>query len=148
RVAFAQATILENVGLLAGGPAEVAADEAADGPAHGQAGTAEVQEMLLRLVRGGENRALLGERVLAVRCDTEQALARMETRSGVAPLCLAVPLELGLHGFGHPPAVSKAELREYGTSGRETEVLDEILAQKPHRDRVQEQRALSGEADY
>ena len=32
--------------------------------------------------------------------------------------------------------------------GREAEVLDEVLPQQSHRDRVEEERALSGEPDH
>ena len=38
--------------------------------------------------------------------------------------------------FGHPPAVREPELREHGAGGRSAEVLDQVLAQEPHRDRV------------
>ena len=67
RVAFAQAAILEDIDLLPRGVAEVAAHEAANGPAHARIGATEVQEMLLRLVGREEHRSLLGERVFAAR---------------------------------------------------------------------------------
>ena len=59
-----------------------------------------------------------------------------------------VPLEFGLHGLGHAPAVGEAELGEHGAGGGQAEVLDQVLAQKSHRHGVEKQRALSGEADH
>jgi len=38
-------------------------------------------------------------------------------------------------------------LGEHGAGRGEAKVLGEVLAKDPHRDRVEEQRALSGEAD-
>jgi hypothetical protein len=64
------------------------------------------------------------------------------------PLLLAVPLELRLHGFGQAPPVGEAKLGEHGSSGREAEVLDQVLPQEPHRHRVDQERPLPGEADH
>ena len=72
----------------------------------------------------------------------------MDAGARAAPVLVAVPLELGLHGLGHAPAVGEAELGEHGAGGGEAEVLDEVLAQEPHRHRVEEERALPGEADH
>ena len=43
--------------------------------------------------------------------------------------------------------MSEAELGQYCSGGGEAKVLDQVLPQKTHRDRVQQQRALSREAD-
>src|SRR3954467_9609884 len=102
-VALARAAVFENVDLLASGPTDVAAGEAADRPAHGRIGAAEVQQMLLRLVGGKQHRASLGERV-ASRLDMEKAFEGVDAGAGVAPVLVAVPLELGLHRLGHAPA--------------------------------------------
>ena len=65
-----------------------------------------------------------------------------------APVLFAVPLELGLHGLGHAPAVGEAELGEHRAGGGEAEVLHEVLAQQAHGHRVEQERALPGEADH
>ncbi len=145
RVALAHAAILEDVDLFAGGPADVAAGEAADGPAHRHVGAAEMQEVLLRLVGGDEHRALLGQRALAPRLHAEEALEGVDAGAGAPPVLVAVPLELGLHRLGHAPAVGEPELGEHGARGGEAEVLDEVVAQEPHRDGVEQERALPGE---
>ena len=72
----------------------------------------------------------------------------MDAGARAAPVLVAVPLELGLHRLGHAPAVGEAELGEHGAGGGEAEVLDQVLAQEPHRHRVEEERALAGEADH
>src|ERR1035437_3780071 len=72
----------------------------------------------------------------------------MDARPCMQPILVAIPLKFGLHRFGHPPTMGKTELGEYGTGGIHAKVLDEILAQKPHRNRIEQQRSLSGEADY
>jgi hypothetical protein len=41
--------------------------------------------------------------------------------------------------------VGETELGEHRTGGGQAEVLDEILPQEPHRDRVEQERALLGE---
>ena len=64
------------------------------------------------------------------------------------PLFVASPVELRLHRLRHAPAVREAELREHGAGGGEAEVLDQVLAQQAHRHRVEQQRALPGEADH
>ena len=148
RVALAHAAVLEDVDLLADAAADVAAGEPADGPAHRRVGATEVQEVLLRLVGGDEHHALLGERSLAAGLDAEQALERVDAGARAPPVVVAVPLELGLHRLGHAPAVREAELGEHGARGGEAEVLDQVLAQQPHRHRVEQERALPGEADH
>ena len=47
------------------------------------------------------------------------------TGARAAPVLVGVPLELGLHGLGHPPSVGEAELGEDSAGGREAEILDE-----------------------
>jgi hypothetical protein len=64
------------------------------------------------------------------------------------PFLAAVPLEFGLHGLGHAPTVGEAELGQHGARGGHAEVLDEVLAQKSHRHRIEQQRSLSGEANH
>ena len=92
--------------------------------------------------------ALLGERALASRLHAKEAFERVDAGARAPPVLVAVPLELGLHGLGHAPAVGEAELGEHGAGGGQAEVLDEVLAQEPHRHRVEQERALSGEADH
>jgi hypothetical protein len=133
RVALAHAAILENVDLLASGSAEVAAGEAADGPAHRRIGAAEMQEVLLRLVAGDQHHALLGEGALASRLDPEEALQGVDAGAREAPVLVAGPFELGPHRLGHAPTVGEAELGKDRAGSREAEVLDQVLAQKPHR---------------
>src|SRR4029079_16890328 len=67
RVALAHAAIFEDVDLFTGGPTEIAGDEAADRPAHRCIRAAEVQQVLLRLVRSHKHRALLRKRVVTAR---------------------------------------------------------------------------------
>jgi len=146
-IALANAAVFEDVDLLAVAPAVVAAGEAANGPAGRLIGAAEVQEMLLRLVRGEDHHSLLRVESLASRLDAEKAFKGVEARARAAPVVAGVPLELGLHRLGHPPSVGEAELGEHDTGGREAEILDEVLSQEPHRDRVDKERSLPGEAD-
>ena len=82
------------------------------------------------------------------RLDAEQAFERVDAGARAPPVVVAVPLELRLHRLGHAPAVREAELGEHGAGGGEAEVLDEVLAQQAHRHRVEQQRALPGEADH
>ena len=91
RVALAHAAIFEDIDLLAGGPAEVAAGQPADGPAHGRVGATEMQEVLFRLVGGDQHHALLGQRVLASRLDAEQAFEGVDARARAAPVFVARP---------------------------------------------------------
>jgi hypothetical protein len=44
--------------------------------------------------------------------------------------------------------VGEAELGEHRARGDQAEVLDQVLAQQPHRHRVEEKRTLPGELDY
>ncbi len=115
----------------------------------GHVGATEVQQVLLGLVGGDEHRRppwTSGSVLPGL--DAEEALERVDARARAPPVLVAVPLELGLHRLGHAPAVREAELGEHGARGREAEVLDEVLAQQPHRDGVEQQRALPGEADH
>ena len=107
-----------------------------------------MQEVLLGLVGGDEHHPLLGERSLASGLDAKEAFEGVDARAGAEPVLVAVPLELRLHRLGHAPAVGEAELGEHGARGGEAEVLDQVLAQESHRHRVEEQRALPGEADH
>ncbi len=119
----------------------------ADRPAHGDVGPTEVEEMLLRLVRSDEHRSLLAERVATARLDAEESLERVDAEPCAQPLLVAVPGELLAHRFGHPPSVGEPELREHGARRGQPEVLDQVLPQEPHRDRVEQERALSREAN-
>jgi len=146
-VALADAAVLQDVDLVAGAAAAVAALQAADGPADRHVGAAEVQQVLLRLVGGAEQQALLGEGALAPRLDPEEPFQRVEAGARPGPVLVGVPLELGPQGLGHAPAVREAELGQDGAGGGEAEVLDQVLSQEPHGHRVDEERALPGEAD-
>src|SRR5690606_39163627 len=148
RIALAHAAVFEDVDVLAFASAFVAADEATNSPACRHIRAAEVQEMLLRFVGGDEHHALLGERFLASRLNAKKAFEGVDAEARAAPVLVAVPFELGLHGFSHAPTVGEAELGEHGAGGREAEVLYEVLSQEPHGDRVDEERALSGEPDH
>ena len=106
---FAQTAIFEDVDLLAGGVADVAAHEAADGPAHGRIGATEVQEMLLRLVGCEQHRPLLGERVLTSRLGAEEPLEGVDAGAGATPFLVARPLEL-LSAWP-PPCASRGRSR-------------------------------------
>src|SRR5882672_7438349 len=76
------------------------------------------------------------------------ALEGVNARAGASPFVVALPRELGAHGLGHAPAVGEAELGEHGARSGDAEVLHEILAQQPHRDGVEQQRALTREANH
>jgi hypothetical protein len=71
----------------------------------------------------------------------------MNTRPGASPFLVALPVELGFHGFRHAPAVGEAELREHRTRRGEAEILDQVLPEQAHRDGVEQERALAGEPD-
>jgi len=147
-IALACATILEDVRVLAGDPAQVAAREAADRPAYGHLGAPEVKEVLLGFVGGDDHRAGLGQRPATAGLDAEQALEGVDASARAPPFLVALPRELGPHRLGHSPAVGEAELGEYGARGRDPEILHEILTQESHRDRVEQQRALTCKADH
>ena len=72
----------------------------------------------------------------------------MDAGTGALPVVVALPLELRLHRLRHAPTVGEAELGENGAGSEQAEVLDQVLAQQPHRHGVQQQRALSGEPDH
>ena len=65
--------------------------------------------------------------------------------TGSTPFLVGLPLEFLLQGRGHAPAVGETELSEHRTGSGQAEVLDEILPQEPHRDRVEQEGALPGE---
>src|SRR6185503_10569629 len=147
RVPLAHAAILENVDLLAGAPTDVPARETGDGPAHRHVGASGVEEMLLGLVGSDEHHTPLGEWSFASGLDTEEALERVDACSRPAPVVLRFPFELRLHRLRHAIAVGEAELRQHGSRRGEAEVLDEVLSEESHRDRIEKESALSGEAD-
>ena len=136
RITFAHAAVFQDENLFARDAAEVTAGEAADGPAHRRIGATEMQEMLLRLVAGDQHHALLGERALALRLDAEKAFQGVDAGARQAPVCRIGPLELGLHSLGHAPTMRESELGQNRTRSIEAEILDQILAQEPHCDRV------------
>jgi hypothetical protein len=143
----AQTAVFEDVDLLAGAITEIAAHETGDGPANGGIGAAEVQEVLLRLVRGDQHGPLLRERVLTPRFGAEQALEGMDPGAGAPPFFVVHPLEFLFHGLRHTPAMGKAELREHRTGGGQAEIVHEILTQEPHGYGIEQERALPGKAD-
>ena len=136
RIAFAHAAVFQDEYLFASDTAEVTAGQPADGPAHRCIGATEMQEMLLRLVAGDQHHALLGERALALRLDAEKAFQGVDAGARQAPVCRIGPLELGLHSLGHAPTMRESELGQNRTRSIEAEILDQILAQEPHCDRV------------
>jgi len=107
-----------------------------------------VQQVLLRFVGGEQRHPLLGERSLAASLDAKQAFERVDAGAGALPVVVAAPLELRLHRLGHAPAVRETELGEHRARREQAEVLDQVLAQQTHRHRVEQQRALPGEADH
>ena len=147
-VAPADAALLENVDLLAHRPAQVAARQAADRPAHGGVAAPEVGDVLLRLVRADERQALLRQRTGRARPQAVHAFEHVDAPAGMVPVLLALPLEQVLHRLGHAPALDEAEAGEDGARGAEAEVVDQLLAQVPLRRRVDDERALAGEADH
>jgi hypothetical protein len=60
-------------------------------------------------------------------------------------LFLALLLDLGFHRFRPGPTMGEAKLGEHGTGRREAEILDQVLAQEPHRDGIDEECAAFGE---
>ena len=78
----------------------------------------------------------------------EEAFQGVDAGTRMLPFLFGVPFELVLHGLGHTPAVGKTELGKHRAGGRQAEVLDEVLAQCPHRHSVEQQRPLSGEANH
>ena len=56
-------------------------------------------------------------------------------------------LNSDLHRLRHAPAVGEAELGEHRARRGDAEVLDQILSEQAHRDRVEQERALPREAD-
>src|ERR1051325_11806890 len=102
-VALTDATILEHVRVVAGDPAQVAAHEAADRPAHGDVAALEVEQMLLGLVGRSDHRSGLRQRPVATWLDSKQSLERGDACAGAPPLVAAVPPEFGTNGLGHAP---------------------------------------------
>ncbi len=147
RVAAAGAGVLEDADLVADRAAQVAAREAADGPADGLVGATEVEEVLFALVGGAQHDPVLGERAAAAGRDLEQPAEGVNPRASLDPIHLAVPIELGLHGLGHAPPVREAELGEYRARRGQPEAVDQILAQDAHGHGVDQQRALPREPD-
>ena len=66
----------------------------------------------------------------------------------MVPVVLALPLEELLHRLGHAPALNEAESGEDGARGADAEVVDQLLAQVSFRRRVDDERALTREADH
>ncbi len=147
-IALAHAAIFEDVDLLASGSAEIAAGQPADGPAHGRIGAAEMQEVLLCLVGGDEHHTVSGESLRVSRLDAEEALQGVDAGACAAPVFVAGPFELGLHCLGHAPTVGEAELGEHSAGSRQPEVLDQVLAQEPHRHRIEQERTLTSKPDH
>src|SRR5207302_291004 len=100
-IALADAALLDADDLLAVAIGHVAAGVADQRPAHRLLGAAEVQEVLLGLVRVVPQP--LGERLGVARqarqrLDAHQALERVQAPAGDLPLALRVPRELRAHG--------------------------------------------------
>jgi len=148
RIALASATILQHIDVLARSAAEVAADQAADGPAHGSVGATKVEKMLFGLIGAHQHDALLGERIHASQLEMEEALQGMDAAPSQTPFLGAVPGKVRLQRLGGPPTLGKAELGEYGAGGGETEILHQVLPQQPHGHGIDEQRTVPRKADH
>ena len=150
RVALAHAAVLEDVDLLAVAAADVAAGEAADGPAHRHVGAAEVQQVLLRLVGGDEHRRPSCESgPVASRLDAEEALAGRgcACRRGASPrrcptlnsACIASAMRQPWAKPNWVSTVRAAVRPKFSTR---------YLRSSPIATASSEQRALPGEADH
>ena len=147
RVAASAAAILDAVDLPPVRAAQVAAREAALGPAHGGVGPAEVEQVLLGLVRVVPHR--LRERRARVAADDrfghDQALELVDPAARDPPLVLVVPRKRRLHRLRRSPAVGVAELCEDAARAGHAERLDHRVAQEAKREGIHDQRALSRE---
>ena len=92
RVTLSKAAVFEHEDLFADRTAQVAADQAADGPAHRLVSPAEVQQVLLGLVAGQQGGSGLRQRIITRRLYAEQTLQRVDSRPGAAPVpATAIP---------------------------------------------------------
>ncbi|MDP3235510.1 MAG: hypothetical protein Q8N26_22190 [Myxococcales bacterium] len=143
RCARGQTPVFEDEDLFAGGAAQEAAEQPAHRPADAVVGLAEVQQVLLGLVRRHHDGAFFRERALRARLEMAQAAERRQPGAGERPFFCR--LELRLNRLGHSPAIGEPELGQHGAGRGGPEAVDEVLAQQPHRDGVDEQRPLASE---
>ena len=146
-VAAADAALLQDVDLLAQRPAQVAAGQAADRPAHGGVAAAEMGDVLLGLVGLDERQPFRRQRTDRARRQAVHAAEHVDAPARVVPVLLAFPLEEILHGVGHPPALDVAEPGQDRPGGGQSELVDQFLAEVAVGDAVDDDRALAGEAD-
>ncbi len=147
-VAASHAALLEHVDLLAHRTAQVPARDAADGPADRVVAPAQVGDVLFRFVRADERQAFLGQRTVSPRPQVVHAAEHVDAPARLLPVVLALPLEHLLRRRGHAPALDVAEAGQDGPGGGGTEVVDQLLAQVPLRRGVEDERALTREADH
>ena len=132
------------------GAAQVAARKPAQRPTHRIVGLAEVQEVLLGLVGLAPDRLGEGPRLDALalvnRLEGDQALQPMQATARAPPLVDARPRQRMLQGLGRAPAVGIAKPRDDASRRVEAERLDQLLAQQPERDGVEQHRSLTRES--
>lgn len=90
---------------------------------------------------------LPAERPLTRLLHAKEPLERVDARSCPPPFVGTVPWEVRADGLGHPPAVREAELGQHDPGRREAEAVHEVFPKDAHRDRVDQERALSREVD-
>ena len=143
-VPLPHAAVLDRHHFLAAGRAQVPAGETAERPADRLVRASQVEKVLLRFVGDMPCPAVRSGRA---GFQPEEPLQRVDPRAGPTPLLVAVPVELGAHGFGHPPAVDVAEAAQNAPGHADAEGVDQFLPEQPLRDGVENQCPLSGEAD-
>ena len=90
----------------------------------------------------------LRQRTGRARPQAVHAFEHVDAPARMVPVVLALPLEQVLHRLGHAPALDEAESGEDGPRGGDAEVIDQLLAQVSLRRGVDDQRALTREADH
>jgi hypothetical protein len=150
-VPLAPAALLDTADAPPVAVRQVPAGEAAERPAHGLRGQAEV-----RNVRGGfigllpdGLREVAGRLLRASRHGLvdHQPLQLVQASARPVPLLLALPRKGGLEGLGHAPAVRVAEARQDRSRRRQAQALDELLPEQPQLHHVEDHRALAAEAE-
>ena len=150
RVAMADAGGLDAVDRAAVGAAEVAARKATQRPAHADLGLAKVQQVLLGLIGLAPDRLGKGRGVGALAgvygFEGHGALETVQASPRTSPFFDARPRKAALEALGCAPAVRVAEAGHDPARDIEAQLGDQLLAQQPERDGVEQQRALACEA--